>query len=263
MIAKKGSGSSPGVNPMAEIGLSLGARADDVTERVVAEWRGSRSATTERAAEVEEDIRRAARRGALAVGSSLVDGEPQTSRQVAGFGWSADSPLSGGWVPLSEVVTIYVNTLRAMVDVMNEEMGRLGTPAGTRVECLSIAHVVFEMAIVRMATHFERVRRQLEDALAENQARLEHQSLHDPLTGLANRVLLLDRLEHAVSSSARRSTRPAVLFMDLDYFKAVNDASGHSAGDRLLAEVAERLAAVIRPNDTVARLGGDEFVVLC
>jgi diguanylate cyclase (GGDEF)-like protein len=247
----------------AEVGAALRNRAHDVNDRLLAEWRRSGSVTEERAAEVEEDVSRAAIRGTLAVADSLLTGEVHTSRQVGDFGWSADSPLASGFVPLSQVTTIYVNTRRAIAQVMHEVMRDLVTPPQVRAQCETVIHLVFDMAIVRMAKRFELVRHQLEEALAENQARLEHQSLHDPLTGLANRVLLLDRLEHAVNASARRPSRPAVLFMDLDYFKAVNDASGHSAGDQLLAEVAERLQTVVRPNDTVARLGGDEFVLLC
>ncbi len=266
MKATEEVGSTPeGSRPTAEIGVALRARTRDVDQRVLTQWRrsGSGGITEARAPEVEEDISRAAVRGTVAVADSLVTGEVHTSRQVGDFGWSADSPLASGWVPLSEVTTIYVNTRRAIAEVMDEVMRGLATPPQVRARCETVVHLVFDMAIVRMAKRFEVARHQLEEALAENQARLEHQSLHDPLTGLANRVLLLDRLEHAVDSSVRRPTRPAVLFMDLDYFKAVNDASGHSAGDQLLAEVAERLRAVIRPNDTVARLGGDEFVVLC
>ncbi|MDP9364622.1 MAG: PAS domain S-box protein [Chloroflexota bacterium] len=92
--------------------------------------------------------------------------------------------------------------------------------------------------------------------------RLEHLALHDPLTGLPNRVLFADRLERAVTAPRGRGAGPAVLFVDLDRFKLVNDTLGHETGDRLLAAVAERLAAVFRPIDTVARLGGDEFAVL-
>ncbi len=92
--------------------------------------------------------------------------------------------------------------------------------------------------------------------------RLEHQAFHDPLTGLANRALFMDRLEHALSRMDRRKEPIAVLFVDLDNFKIVNDSLGHEVGDNLLAEVGERLESCVRPEDTVARLGGDEFVVL-
>lgn len=94
------------------------------------------------------------------------------------------------------------------------------------------------------------------------QDQIEHMAFHDSLTGLANRALLLNRLEHALAVQ-RRSARPsALLFLDLDDFKKINDTLGHSAGDELLVEVGKRLLATVRGNDTVARLGGDEFAVL-
>jgi diguanylate cyclase (GGDEF)-like protein/PAS domain S-box-containing protein len=91
---------------------------------------------------------------------------------------------------------------------------------------------------------------------------LEHQALHDSLTGLPNRTLFMDRLGQALSRAQRRGSRAAVLFMDLDNFKVINDSLGHEAGDTLLVAVAERLRTRLRPEDTAARLGGDEFVVL-
>jgi diguanylate cyclase (GGDEF)-like protein/PAS domain S-box-containing protein len=93
--------------------------------------------------------------------------------------------------------------------------------------------------------------------------RLTELTLRDALTGLANRVLFADRLSHAVERSRQTSERIAVLFIDFDRFKSVNDNFGHAAGDELLRQAAARMRGAVRPADTVARLGGDEFTVLC
>jgi diguanylate cyclase (GGDEF)-like protein/PAS domain S-box-containing protein len=97
----------------------------------------------------------------------------------------------------------------------------------------------------------------------EAELELSHAALHDSLTGLPNRALFLDRLGLALRRTERRSGSVAVLFGDLDRFKIVNDSLGHDAGDRLLVDVAKRIAAALRPADTVARFGGDEFTILC
>jgi diguanylate cyclase (GGDEF)-like protein/PAS domain S-box-containing protein len=94
------------------------------------------------------------------------------------------------------------------------------------------------------------------------ETRLQHQALHDPLTDLPNRSLLQDRLRHAIAGAERGNTRLALLLMDLDRFKEVNDTFGHHCGDLLLREVADRLRRALRASDTMARLGGDEFAVL-
>ncbi len=99
-------------------------------------------------------------------------------------------------------------------------------------------------------------------SLKRSQEELEHLAHHDPLTGLPNRLLFRARLEHALQRAVRSGGQLAVLFLDLDGFKHVNDSLGHTAGDSLLQEVAKRLAAPLRREDTVARLGGDEFTVL-
>lgn len=92
---------------------------------------------------------------------------------------------------------------------------------------------------------------------------LAHRAIHDPLTGAANRTLVADRLGHVLQRLKRDRTQAAVLYLDLDRFKALNDRYGHEAGDSVLVDLTDRLQSVVRPGDTVGRLGGDEFVVLC
>jgi diguanylate cyclase (GGDEF)-like protein/PAS domain S-box-containing protein len=98
-------------------------------------------------------------------------------------------------------------------------------------------------------------RKQLEE-------RLTHQAFHDNLTGLPNRALFLDRIGHALERAGRNNETIAVMFMDLDGFKSVNDSHGHAAGDQLLIAIGQRLRGWVRAGDTVARLGGDEFTIL-
>ncbi len=96
----------------------------------------------------------------------------------------------------------------------------------------------------------------------ETEARIHHLAHHDPLTGLPNRFTLEARLEQSLADARRHGNKVAVMFMDLDRFKTINDSLGHAVGDSLLMEIAHRLRAAVRESDTVARLGGDEFVVV-
>ena len=98
--------------------------------------------------------------------------------------------------------------------------------------------------------------------MRETQRQITHQAFHDPLTGLANRLLFDDRLTRAVAAHQRSGHPVALLFCDLDDFKKVNDTFGHAAGDQLLREFGRRLDSCVRVTDTVARLGGDEFAVI-
>jgi diguanylate cyclase (GGDEF)-like protein len=124
------------------------------------------------------------------------------------------------------------------------------------VEVLVVALLIARQAITLVEND------RLLERVSEGRQRLAHQAFHDALTGMPNRALFRDRLDHALAIRRRAGGGLAVLFLDLDDFKAVNDRYGHAVGDKLLRVAAERIAAGVRDGDTVARLGGDEFAVL-
>jgi len=178
-------------------------------------------------------------------------------------------PGQGG---LEEIDTRHfttADTMRLVESEIGPALERDGMWSGefplARPDGTVVPHLAQMLAHLDSAGELEFVSAVLHD-ISERKAfesRLAHQATHDPLTGLPNRTLLLDRLDMALARSRRHHRLLAVLFLDLDHFKVVNDSLGHSLGDRLLVAIAERLATALRPGDTVARFGGDEFVVLC
>ena len=157
----------------------------------------------------------------------------------AGFGAVFAFPLRAQGSPLGAV------------DLYREHPGELSA------EELSATQVLAD-AVASLVVN-ARERRDREASMTH----LQNVAHRDPLTGLPNRVLLQERLEQATRRRARSQLTFAVIFLDLDAFKSVNDQHGHGVGDELLIEISRRLQAVLRPADTLARFGGDEFVILC
>ncbi|MFZ0385034.1 MAG: GGDEF domain-containing protein [Solirubrobacteraceae bacterium] len=147
---------------------------------------------------------------------------------------------------------------------LNHEAMRLGaldlyrdSPGELSEESMATAQTLADVAAAYLIN--AQTRADLQDSYDQSR----QAALHDPLTGLPNRILMLERLEHALLRGGRSGHTTAVFFLDLDEFKLVNDTYGHKVGDELLVAVAGRLTAVLRPGDSVARLSGDEFVVVC
>ena len=179
-------------------------------------------------------------------GQAVVTGEPVLVADVAG-----DPRFGSGALPAAEFRSATILPVRsprnghtlAVVALLGPEPGAPQARPAVLDSVRSLVTVAVERWI--------------------DERRLAHQATHDPLTGVGNRAALLDRLELALARARRTSRSVAVLYCDLDAFKSVNDRYGHDRGDRLLVEVAARIATAVRPSDTVCRTGGDEFVVVC
>ncbi|HWU84616.1 MAG TPA: EAL domain-containing protein, partial [Rhodocyclaceae bacterium] len=132
-------------------------------------------------------------------------------------------------------------------------------------EALAQAHELLEQRVVERTAELAEANVQLQEEVFERiraEQRIWHIAHHDALTGLPNRALLHDRLDQLLAQAERNGNRVAVMFVDLDRFKRINDTLGHDVGDELLKSVASRLSGVVRAADTVSRLGGDEFVIV-
>jgi diguanylate cyclase len=132
----------------------------------------------------------------------------------------------------------------------------------TTVGVLAFALLSITTILLVYDAHLESSTRRHNEQLEQANAQLQHVATHDSLTGLPNRLLLNDRLEQAIANAERHKRRFAVMVMDLDRFKSINDSLGHLSGDELLKEAARRLTSRLRRTDTLARLAGDEFVIL-
>ncbi len=156
---------------------------------------------------------------------------------------------------LSFALADRINVMRREKDLATQEALDAKQMA---VDTLRHSEQVLESRVAKRTHELEEANAQLR----QKEKDLEHMTRHDMLTGLANRVLLDDRLESAIARAKRGGRGTAVLVIDLDKFKAINDNHGHAVGDDLLKGVAERLRQAVRESDTVARLGGDEFVIV-
>jgi diguanylate cyclase (GGDEF)-like protein len=183
---------------------------------------------------------------------------PEEMQYIAERGDLAAS-LQQSTVNITRAYLIWRDTIG---EILRDEADRLHTPRELLSDALRAVRLSCDASLVQVARAFDRRMAELSRELASERETLVHQALHDPLTGLPNRVLLYDRIAQAVLASQRYARPFAILAIDLDGFKAVNDSLGHDGGDVVLQQVADRLVKSVRESDTVARQGGDEFTVL-
>ena len=245
------------------LGQEVEARAGEVAQAVL-DWWDQRHPRTARVADaqIRDDILKTTGLGAATLGRFLVTGRLPSDAE-------RDTISAPGKAPLHDTISIGELTKLYLVwrDVTFEKLGLWGHQLCISDKAVAtakdIARIGSDSSIVNVVRQFERAHQKLREELTKEQERLAHNALHDGLTGLPNRTLLIDRLEQLTHNPSRNRRGFAVLFIDIDRFKSVNDLSGHAAGDSLLVAVANRLQSVIRSGDTLARLGGDEFVIVC
>jgi diguanylate cyclase (GGDEF)-like protein len=243
----------PSSSQREELGWALHASADQVADRVLSRLSedGAFNGTA-----ADEDLLAAISRtdveATKVLGRWIATGEEASREEMDRLG---SLGVLADRLPLCDLVKAYLAWRDVMSAVLDREVERLGIGMELSEEIRQMIARSCDASMVRMARRFDRQRESLRE-------RLEYMALRDPLTGLANRRLLADRLDHALRS-CRHDETVAVYFLDLDGFKAVNDALGHEAGDQLLRVLADRLLAEVGASNTTARVGGDEFVILC
>jgi diguanylate cyclase (GGDEF)-like protein len=245
------------------LGREVQARAGEIAAAVLEWWDGRRHRSARGSdQQIREDIVKTTELGAATLGRFLVTHKLPSDEE-------RETMAAPGKAPLHDTISIGELTKLYLVwrDVTFEKLGLWGHELCISDKAIAsardFARVGSDSAIVNVVREFESEYHKLRHELAQEQERLAHNALHDGLTGLPNRTLLVDRLEQLTSKPSRNRHGFAVLFIDIDRFKSVNDLAGHQAGDSLLVAVATRLRGVIRAGDTLARLGGDEFVILC
>jgi len=249
------------VEDLPVLGEALKARAEDVLAQTVALTAGPGYEQVDGV--VQGSFERISVSSTMAVSRWIAGEGIEVAVEVGRETWEIFAELAAQRAASLEEVTRRCFTWRnVMAEVLHESAAELGSSPEALVQALSILQLSLEFSLVRMCGSFESERRKTDEELKRREEELSFLATHDPLTGLPNRTLILDRVEQMLARSVRNQTPVAALFIDLDNFKSINDTLGHGAGDELLQAVAARLDGVIRDADALGRLGGDEFVVI-
>ncbi|MGH9132470.1 MAG: diguanylate cyclase [Ilumatobacteraceae bacterium] len=245
----------------AALGQALLARAEEIAGMVRSSW--------------ELDQARFGREAEPRIGDDIVShnlksttmmaehlaGVAITSKRMHSLSRAGNAAADDSML-MADLVKLYLRWRDLVTAAIRGEARRRDTPDAIVADAVATVAASVDSSIVLMARQFDTRREQLHTRLQQDRARLEHQTCHDALTGLPNRTLLFRLLKEAAAAPGSPTRSDAVLFVDVDHFKAINDSQGHAVGDEVLVGLARRLCELVRPGDTVARFAGDEFVII-
>jgi diguanylate cyclase (GGDEF)-like protein len=249
------------VEDLPALGEALKARAGDVLSQTLALTTGPDYQQVDGV--VQGSFERISISSTMAVSRWIAGEGIEVAVEVGRETWEIFAELAAQRAAtLNEVTKRCYAWRNVMADVLHDSATALGSSPEAVAQALSILQLSLEFSLLRMCECFEAERALMDEELGRREEELSFLATHDPLTGLPNRTLILDRVEQMLARSVRNQMPVAALFIDLDNFKSINDTLGHGAGDELLRAVAARLDGVTRDTDALGRLGGDEFVVI-
>jgi len=249
-----------GAEELHALGQALQGRADDILTETIARTIGSGEIVD---ALVQSRFEQICNASTVAVARWIAGEGLEVTNEAARetskiFGELAARRATS----LNEVTRRSLWWRNVMADALRECAEELDVSAAALTQALNMVQLSLEFSLLRMCESFEAERHHVDQELTRREEELAFLATHDPLTGLPNRTLILDRVQQMLARSSRSQTPVAALFIDVDNFKTINDTLGHSVGDELLRAVAARLESVVRQVDALGRLGGDEFVVI-
>jgi diguanylate cyclase (GGDEF)-like protein len=248
------------VTELERLGCELSARTDEVVARMM-RLSSESSRTLDKV--VEDSFEDVGTVSTVAVARWMAGEGEAVAREVGQESWRIFAQLaSQREAALNEVTKRCLRWRDSTLEVLDESAADLALSAETLATARGMVQRSLDVTLVRMCQSFEDERRRAHEELTSREKELVFLATHDALTGLPNRTLILDRIEQTLRRCRHNSEPVAVLFLDLDNFKAINDSLGHGSGDELLCAVASRLEGAIRETDALGRLGGDEFVVV-